>query len=298
MASVFFDLLATGLGLGSIYALVAIGFVLINKITGVLNFAQGHIALMGAYSIVVLSVDLRYPWYVSILIVLLFGVILALFLERAVFRYFIGEPVFSVIIITLALMGIFDGITRLVVGSTFQSYPDVFVMDWSVPLPLGASITGAFAMAVVLALTSVLLLTAFFNYTVYGQVLRAAAGDQQAAMALGISIQSTIKMAWVLSILITLIGGILFGMSQGGAGFSIADIIILILVATILGGLDSIPGAFVGSLVVGVLQTLGSFYLDPVVGPGFGGVFPITVLLVVILVRPHGLFGSEHIERL
>lgn len=299
MIELLAELTVQGIGLGAIYSLVAIGFVLIYKVTGVLNFAQGTIAMLGAYGITVLANDLSLSWPVTLLGLLVFGVVLGLALERFVFRYFVGEPAFSVIIVTLALMGIFEGAVRLIASSSFVAYPDVFKLDWSLSLPpFGTPVSGTFAVAVVLALLSVVAFTAFFRYTVIGQVLRATASNQQAAMALGISIRRATVLAWVMSIVITIVGGILFGISQGGAAISVADVIILVLVAAILGGLDSILGAFVGSLTVGVLDKMGAFYIEPVVGPGFGAVFPVIFLLVVILVRPHGLWGSEHIERL
>ncbi|MGM0718288.1 MAG: ABC transporter permease subunit [Halobacteriota archaeon] len=117
-------------------------------------------------------------------------------------------------------------------------------------------------------------------------------------MVLGISIERTILLSWALSIAITSIGGLLFAMSAGGAGFTIEAVGILIFAAVVFGGLDSIPGAFLGSLVVGLIQQLGAYYAEPIVGPGVGQVLPMVFLLVVILVKPYGLFGTERIERL
>jgi branched-chain amino acid transport system permease protein len=164
---------------------------------------------------------------------------------------------------------------------------------------------------VALALVVVVALMLFFRYTVTGSILRAAASDEQAAMVLGVSIERTIALAWALSIGITAIGGVLLAMSSGGAGFSIVATGIIIFAAVVFGGLDSIPGAFLGAIIVGLLQELGSFYLEggsavvlPVVdvqlnfGAGFGEILPLIFLLVVIVVKPYGLFGTERIERL
>jgi len=295
--TLLFDLLVSGVGLGALYALVAIGFALIYKVTGVLNFAQGQIALVGAYTVVVVIGYLDFPPFVAIGGAILLGIVMGLVLERVVFRYFIGEPILSIIIVTLALAGILDGGTRLLAGPNFQSYPEALSLDWSVSLPFGASIQGAFAIGVIAAVGVVIVLMLFFKYTVIGQILRASASDQQAAMALGVSINKTIIIAWVLSITITVIGGILYAISQGGAGFAIENVGIIIIAAVVLGGLDSIQGAFIGSIVVGILEQLGSFYLDSIFGGGFGTVFPLVFLLGVIVVKPYGLFGTERIER-
>lgn len=297
-----FDISVSGIGLGALYALVAMGFSLIYKVTGVLNFAQGQLALVGAYSVVVFStpaiVGVGLPAAGALLATILLGVLLGIALERVVFQHFIGEPVLSVIIVTLALGGIFEGTVRWLVGPNFQAYPAALQPGWNVSLPLGASIGASFAIGVVLSLLIVLALMAFFRYTVMGSILRAAASDQQAAMVMGVSIERTIIVAWTLSIAITAIGGILLAMARGGAAFSIEAVGIIIFAAVVFGGLDSVLGAFIGALVVGLLQELGSFYAESFFGPGFGEILPMIFLLLVIVVKPYGLFGTERIERL
>ena len=302
-----FDITVSGVGLGALYALVAMGFSLIYKVTGVLNFAQGQIAMVGAYSVVIFGTSAvlatAIPAYAAVAITIIVGVILGLLLERVIFRQFIGEPVLSVIIVTLALGGIFEGFIAFLFGRNFKAYPAELAFNWSVGLPFGASIQGAYAVAVVIALVIVAALMLFFRSTVIGSILRASASDEQAAMVLGVSIERTIALAWTISIAITAIGGILLAMSSGGAAFSIENTGIIIFAAVVFGGLDSIPGAFIGSIVVGLLQELGSFYLEGGAaiidfGPGFGEILPLIFLLVVIVVKPYGLFGTERIERL
>ena len=313
----FFQIAVDGVGLGALYALVAMGFALIYKVTGVLNFAQGQVALVGAYLVVLLgtgaAIDgLQVSAPVAVAATVVIGVLLGILLERVVFRPFIGEPVLSVIIVTLALGGIFSGLVNFLFGQNFRRYPDALVLEWNVGLPLGASIPGSYAVAVLLSLVIVAVLMLFFRYTVTGSILRAAASDEQAAMVLGVSIERTVAVAWALSITITTIGGVLLAMSSGGASTtSIKTTGIIILAAVVFGGLDSIPGAFVGAIVVGLLRELGSYYLQgstavvvPVVdvqldfGFGFGNILPLILLLVVIIVKPYGLFGTERIERL
>ncbi len=313
-----FDVVVSGLGLGALYALVAMGFALIYKVTGVLNFAQGQLALVGAYAVVILGtpavIGLELPAAGALVATILLGVALGVLLERLVFREFIGEPVLSVIIVTLALGGILDGTIRFLLGPGFRGYPDPLTVSWSASLPLGASLRGAYAIAVVVSLVVVVVLMAFFKYTVLGSILRAAASDEQAAMVLGVSIERTIVLAWTLSITITAIGGVLLAVSRGGAAFSIESVGIIIFAAVVFGGLDSIPGAFIGALLVGLIREVGGFYFvgsTAVVvplptagrtaldfGPGFGEVLPLIFLLGVLLVKPYGLFGTERIERL
>jgi len=312
----FFQIAVDGVGLGALYALVAMGFALIYKVTGVLNFAQGEIALVGAYLVVLFGTGaavggLQVSAPVAVAATVVVGILLGILLERVVFRPFIGEPVLSVIIVTLALGGIFSGFVNFLFGQNFQRYPDALVLDWNVGLPLGASISGSYAVAVLLSLVIVAALMLFFRYTVTGSILRAAASDEQAAMVLGVSIERTIAVAWALSITITTIGGVLLAVSTQGPSPRIATTGIIILAAVVFGGLDSIPGAFVGAIVVGLLRELGSYYFEggtavvaPVVdvqldfGPGFGNILPLILLLVVIVVKPYGLFGTERIERL
>ncbi|MEF8807401.1 branched-chain amino acid ABC transporter permease [Natronomonas sp.] len=313
--AIFFQQAVDGIGLGALYALVAMGFSLIYKVTGVLNFAQGQLALVGAYGVVILGtttiIATPLPAVVAVIVTILIGIALGVVLERVVFQQFIGEPVLSVIIVTLALGGIFGGFIQFLFGRNFKAYPEALVFEQNVSLPLGASVDAAYALAVLLSLVVVAALMLFFRYTVTGSILRAAASDEQAAMVLGVSIERTIALAWALSIGITAIGGMLLAMSSGGAGFAIETTGIIIFAAVVFGGLDSIPGAFIGAVVVGLLEELGSYYLEggtaivaPVIdvklnfGAGFGEILPLIFLLVVIVVKPYGLFGTERIERL
>jgi branched-chain amino acid transport system permease protein len=300
-----FEITVDGIGLGALYALVAMGFALIYKVTGVLNFAQGQIALVGAYAVVIFGTPafLGIPPVAAVVGTIVLGVVLGILLERVVFRQFIGEPVLSVIIVTLALGGIFSGLLRFGLGQNFRGYPQALVPGWTLQLPFDASMRAAFAVGIVLSLVIVIALMLFFRYTVTGSILRAAASDQQAAQVLGVSIERTIVIAWTLSIAITAIGGMLLAVSRGGAAFNIEVVGIIIFAAVVFGGLDSIPGAFIGAIVVGLLEELGRYYLEggtAIVdfGPGFGEVVPMIFLLIVILVKPYGLFGTERIERL
>lgn len=297
----FFEITVAGIGLGALYSLVAIGFVIIYKITGVLNFAQGQIALVGAYAVVFFVAMAGLHPYLAIIAMILSGIALGVILERGVFRHFVGESVLSLIIVTLGLLGILNGVVRLLphAGPSYRAYPSELQLDWGLSIPvLRVSITGTFFVAILLSVLVTISLVAFFRYTIVGTALRAGASDQQAAMVLGISIERNILIAWVLSCVITMVGGMLFAMSRGGAAMSIDWVGIVIFTAVILGGLDSVPGAFIGSLVVGLLEQYGGFYLDPILGEGFGQILPLLFLVAVVVIMPYGLFGTEEIERI
>lgn len=298
-----FNFFVTGLGKGAVYALIAIGFALIYKVTGVLNFAQGWFAALFAFLPVVLTtqvvVALNLPPLAAVAITVLAGVAVGLVLERGIFRYFIGEPILSVIVVTLALVASIESLIQYFLGPGFRSYPEAIQPDWTVPLLFDVELQASFAIAIALAVLTVGLLMAFFRYTVSGSILRAAASDQQAAMVLGVSIERTIIVAWTISLTITSIGGVLLAMSSGGVSLGpYQDVGILVFAAVVLGGIDSIPGAFVGAITIGVVEELGTGYLDELVAPGFGGILPLILLLFIIVVLPYGLFGTERIERL
>jgi branched-chain amino acid transport system permease protein len=291
------ELLITGFGRGSLYALPTIGFVLVYKVTDLLNFAQGIIVVLGAFSVIIFT-DWGLPIPAALLMALVLAVTLALVLERVIFRQFIGEPELSLVLVTIALISLIGGTVQAVVGGRlYFGYPDGLLIP-SVTLPLGYSLRGSFAVGIVVSLLVLGILVAFFKYTVLGVGLRAAASDQQAAMLLGISISQATKIAWMISITITMVGGILLAMSLGGATFAFEVVLILVFAAAIFGGLDSLIGAYIGSIVIGMLQIIGRFYYPPIYGSGFGEVLPMLFLLGVIVVKPYGLFGTERIERL
>lgn len=293
----FANLTISGLGLGSIYALAAMGFAVIYKTTGVLNFAQGILVVVGAYSIVLLS-GVGIPVPVAIVGALAFAIVLGLFLERAVFRHFIGEDELAVVIVTLALIPVFNGLLQAIMGGQrFRAYPDSLSIE-SVALPLGLEMRGSYTLGLLLAVVTVVVFVAFFRYTVLGSALRAASDDQQAASVLGISISQVIKISWALSILLAVLAGIGIGITHGGASFGLDMVIVFIFAAVIFGGLDSVLGAFVGSLVVGLLEMYGGHYYEIVFSPGFDLVLPMLFLLGVIVVKPYGIWGTERIERL
>jgi branched-chain amino acid transport system permease protein len=284
----------TGLATGGVYALVALGFVLIYKASDVVNFAQGDLLLVGAYVGWALTTA-GLPFPVAFVLTLCVAGVVGLLVERLVLRRMIGQPVIAVIIVTLGLSSMVRGLMFLVAGTEVRRFPDDIFS--STPLALGPVVVPQiYAWAMGIAALAVCLLTAFFRYSRQGIALRAAADDQQAAMSMGIRISWTFALSWALSAAVAAAGGILLG-NLTGVNFTLAEFGLLVFPVVILGGLDSIPGAIVGGLAIGLLQNVASGYLDPCVGGGLKNVFPFFVLVAILMIKPYGLFGRVRIER-
>jgi branched-chain amino acid transport system permease protein len=286
--------LITGVSTGGIYALVALGLVLIYKSSDVINFAQGDLLLVGAYVGWTLTTA-GLPFPVAFGLTLLVAAGIGLVVERLVLRRMIGEPVIAVIIVTLGISSMLRGLVFFAASTEVRRFPDaIFPIT---PLQAGPFlIPQIYAWALFIAAAAVVALTAFFRFSRQGIALRAAADDQQAAMSMGIRISSAFALSWALSASVAAAGGILLG-NLTGVNFSLADFGLLVFPVVILGGLDSIPGAIVGGLLIGTLQNLASGYLDPCVGGGLKNVFPFFVLVAILLLKPYGLFGRVRIER-
>jgi branched-chain amino acid transport system permease protein len=290
----FASQLITGTAAGGIYALVALGLVLIYKSSDVINFAQGDLLLVGAYvGWALTTAGLPFPVAFGLTLLVAAGV--GLIVERLVLRRMIGEPVIAVIIVTLGLSSMLRGLVFFAASTEVRRFPDgIFPIA---PLQAGPFlIPQIYAWALVIAAAAVVALTLFFRFSRQGIALRAAADDQQAAMSMGIRISSAFALSWALSASVAAAGGILLG-NLTGVNFSLADFGLLVFPVVILGGLDSIPGAIVGGLLIGTLQNLASGYLDPCVGGGLKNVFPFFVLVAILLLKPYGLFGRVRIER-
>jgi branched-chain amino acid transport system permease protein len=207
----------------------------------------------------------------------------------------IGEPIIAVIIVTLGLSSMLRGLVFFVASTEVRRFPEgIFPIT---PFQLGPfTVPQIYAWALAIAALAVVLLTLFFRFSRQGIALRAAADDQQAAMSMGIRISWAFALSWALSASVAAAGGILLG-NLTGVNFTLADIGLQVFPVVILGGLDSIPGAILGGLIIGILQNLASGYLDPCVGGGLKNVFPFFILVFILMLKPYGLFGRERIER-
>ncbi len=288
----FMQFLMSGLSMGSIYALVALGFVLIYKATSILNLAQGEFLMVGAYFCLSLTLDFGLDFVASFLLTMVFSVILGLAVERLVLRPLIGEPIISVIMVTLGLTYIMRGLVIMIWGNDirqFNIFPDQPIDFW------GVKLTYLYLYSMGISFALLIFFAIFFKYARTGVFMRAVADHQTAAQSMGISVKRVFAMSWCIAAVVSSIGGILVG-NIAGVGVDLSYIGLKVLPAVILGGLDSILGAIIGGLIVGVLEFLSAGYLDPYI-PAINEVFPFIVLVLVLMIKPYGLFGIEEIER-
>ena len=291
----FLQLVINGLVVGSVYALVALGFVIIFKSTSVVNFAQGEFLLLGAYISLAVVGQYHMPFWVAVIITLLFSVVLGMLIERLILRPMIGEPVISVIMVTLGLSSVLKAIVQGIWGTDTRPYPEIFP---STPVQIGPlPVSQGYIYSVVCVALLLLLFTLFFKYSREGIAMRATAFSQQVAQSMGISVRRMFALAWAIAAVVSAIGGILLGGVRGGVDAALASIGLKVIPVVILGGLDSIIGAIVGGLLVGVLENLAGGYLDPLFGGGVKEVAPFVVLVLILMIKPYGLFGKVHIDR-
>jgi len=298
---VFLQLLITGLMVGSIYALVALGWTLIYKSSGVLNLAMGELTLIGAY-VSLTFYQWGFPFPLAFLATLAIGAILGLLTEHLMLRPLIGEPVLTVIMVTVGMSFFFKGLVELVWGTdTIIFTPPVFPAE---PIKIGSVVIGqVYLWSFVAAIALLFIFVAFFQYTRWGLSMQATADDEMAALSLGVSAKFVYALAWAIAFMASGVGGTLLG-NINGVNISVGYLGLLVLPAVVLGGLNSVPGAIVGGFVIGLLQNLAGGYLenltigDLVLIPGGAKeIFPFVVMLIVLLAKPYGLWGWTRIER-
>ncbi len=287
---VFLQLSVSGLSNGMVYALAAVGFVVIYKASDVINFAQGELLLLGAYLTFFFVAQLGLPWSLGVLLALLTAVGAGLLIERFVLRPLIGEPIISMIMVTIGLSSLLKGLVNAVWGPRPRPFP-AFVPSGDVRL--GSAVLGADRL-VIIALTVGLLvaLGLFFRVARDGIAMRAIADDQQAALSMGISIKRVFALAWAMAAASAAIGGVMLA-NIVGVSQDIGAIGLRVFPVVILGGLDSIAGAVVGGAIIGLLEA----YTGGYIGHGVNLIVPFVLLIVVLMVRPYGLFGREIVER-
>lgn len=286
----FLQLTLTGLTNGAVLALVALGFVLIYKASDVINFAQGEFLLVGAYVTFGLVAEIGLPWSLGVALTLVLAVVLGVLIERLVLRPLIGEPIISVIMVTIGLSSVLRAIVSSVWGTAGQPFPP-FIPSQDVSI-LGAVVPADRLVAIGLALVLLVIFTLFFRYSRDGIAMRATADDQQAALSMGISVKRVFAVAWSISALAAALAGVLVANIVGVSG-AVSSIGLRVFPVVILGGLDSIPGAILGGVVIGLLES----YTGGYIGLGLGPVVPFVILILILMIRPYGLFGQEIIER-
>lgn len=293
----FLQLLVTGVSIGCIYALAALGFVLIYKASRVINFAQGELLAIGAFAVFGLAVFAGFPIWIALAGALALSFLLGLAVERVFLRPMIGEPIISVIMVTIGLASLLSGLVFFTpFGTLTARFPD-YLPD--APLVFGGIvIRWEQVLAVGMVVLFLIALTWFFTRSTLGIAMRAVADDQLASLSLGVSVERVFGLAWAAAGLSATAAGFVVGSLFGLEFASLVAIGLRVFPVVILGGLDSIAGAVVGGIIIGVLEQLASGYLDPFVpGGGTGEVFPFVILILILLVRPYGLFGTVEIER-
>lgn len=295
--SYFMQLVVSGVIVGSIYALSALGFVLIYKSSRVLNIAHGQIIASGAFITFALTAWAGLPLPISFALAMVALFFLSMAVERIFLRRLIGEPIISVIMVTIGLMSILDGIIFLTpFGSNNMSFPAFFPKD---PLSLGGvSMSWTQLVGVIVTFIFIGVLSWFFKNSTIGIAMRAVSDDQLASMSVGISVPKVFGLAWALAGVSAAAAGGIIGNITGINFETLHAFGILVFPVVILGGLDSIPGAVVAGIIMGLIQQFAAGYLDGNWGlNGTANVLPYIILLILLLFKPHGLFGTHEIER-
>ncbi len=289
----FVEVLVGGLLAGLMYSLVALGFVLIYKASGVFNFAQGSMVLFAALAFVTI-LEHGAPFWLAFVVTLLIMLALAIAIERVALRPLVNRPPMTLFMATLGLSFVIEGLAQTLFGAQVHGL-ELGIED--VPMNiLGVSISKLDLFAAGTAGALVLVLAVLFNRTRIGLALRAVADDPLAALAIGVDLRRVWTVVWAVSGVVGLVAGLLWG-ARLGVQFSLSLIVLKALPVLIIGGLDSIPGTIVGGLLIGASEKLAEVYLGPAVGGGIENWFPYLLALVFLLVKPNGLFGEVVVER-
>ncbi len=289
------QLVVSGIAVGGMYALIALGFVLIYKATSIINFATGEFMMIGAYFFYTFMVMAGLPPVPSFILVMFCAALLGFLVERTILRHMLGQPVISIIMVTIGLSSILMGLAEIIWSTDFKSFPALFPRA---PIIIGGIIVRSnLFWGFVTAMLAVAVFALLFKYAKVGVAMRATADDQMASFSMGINVRSMFTLAWAMGAVAASLGGIIIG-NIGGIQPTLGQVGLKIFPVVILGGLDSIAGAVVGGFIVGLVENIAGGYLDPYVGGGVKDVAPFVVLVLILLFKPYGLFGKEEIERL
>ncbi|MBA7486020.1 High-affinity branched-chain amino acid transport system permease protein LivH [subsurface metagenome] len=295
--SFFLQLVISGFALGMVYALIAIGFVIILKCSKAFNIAQGHFVMIGGYLGFTFLVTFHLPLWASLLAAIAVAIIMGLLIERFALRPLVGQSVLAVIMMTIALAVVFEGLATLVWGGEYKTYHGVLP---TLTLKIGEiSIPPETLIGVMVSIAVVVILMLFFRYTKSGLAMRATAEDEQVVQSAGIKVTTVYALSWVIACVVGVIGGIILG-GVSGVMIPLSSVGLKAFAVVLLGGVNSIGGAIVAGIMIGVLENISAGYLDPLLptGGGLASVFPFIVIIIVLIFRPHGLFGLAEIERI
>jgi branched-chain amino acid transport system permease protein len=286
------QLLVGGLSIGFLYGLSAMGFVMIFKSSSVLNFAHGELLAIGAYFFLALATWAKLPIPLAFLLALVGCFVLGLLIERIFLRPLIGEPLIFVIMLTVGLAAMFKGLILLLWGGNLYTYPDflpkILGLRWGV-----IQIPPVYGAALLIGTLFLTLFGLFFKFSAQGIYMRSVADNQRAALSLGVNVKRVFALSWAIAALVAGMSGMVLGIINGVNVHNLSAIGLKVFPVVILGGLDSIGGAIIGGIIIGLLETFTGGYLSP----SLRDVVPYIVLVLILLIKPYGLFGLKEIER-
>ncbi|WP_448192284.1 branched-chain amino acid ABC transporter permease [Azospirillum sp. sgz301742] len=294
-SNLLLQLLINGLIVGALYGVVAMSFVLIYKASRIVNFAQGEFLLIGAWTCWWLLTSWQLPFWIGFPITLVFMMIFGIVLQVVVLRPMIGEPIISVIMVTIGLSIVFQALMKWMFGVFAKPFPPIFASPTM--NVFGLEVQTVYVVSLAISLVIMAGFGWFFKYSRMGLAMRATAFDQQVAQSLGISVRQMFAMSWAISAMVSAVAGVVVGVVNGVSS-ALSFFGIKVFPAVILGGLDSIVGAVLGGLIVGLLENI-AHYVDSQ-WLNWGNMYeiaPFYVLIAILMVKPYGLFGTKDIER-
>jgi branched-chain amino acid transport system permease protein len=289
------QLVISGIAIGMVYSLIALGFVVIWKSSGVANLALGQLVLISSWFTYGVMVQAGLPTWLGFLLLLVFAPLLGWLIERVVLRPLIAQPILSLITVTLGIAYFLEGIVTFVWPQSLGALPDFFPVD---TVHIGsAAISQEYLWIAGISLLAFVILTLFYRYHKMGIAMRATADDQLAVQACGVPVTRIFSSSWMFACIVAAIGGVLIS-SIGGITFGLVDTGLKSFSVVILGGLDSFVGAIVAGPVIGLAENLGGGFFTPLTWPGVKDIIPFVIIVIVVLVRPFGIFGEARIERI
>lgn len=285
----------TGITVGMVYALIALGFVLVWKSSGVANLALGQLVLISAWFTYGMLVQAGLPLWLGFPLVVLFALALGWIIERFILRPLIAQPILSLITVTLGLGYFIEGVVTFIWPWSVDALPRLFPRE---PLHIGTAVVSQeYLWAAAISLVLFGLLSLYFKYHKMGIAMRATADDQMAVQACGIPVTKIFSRSWMFACVLAAVGGILMS-SIGGITFGLVETGLKAFSVVILGGLNSFLGAIVAGPLIGLAENLGGGYLTPLTWPGVREVIPFIIIIIVMFLKPYGLFGEVRIERI
>lgn len=290
------QLIITGIMVGLVYSLIALGFVLVWKSTGVANLALGQLVLLFSWFAYGMLTQAGLPYYVSLPIVIIFALFLGWTIERLILRPLIAQPILSLITVTLGLAYLIQGVVVFIWPVSVGAIPRLFPIE---PIHIGpAVVSQQYLWASLISLALFAMLSIFFRYSRMGVAMRATADDQKAVQACGIPVTRIFSQSWMFACVLAAVGGVLMS-SIGGVTFGLIETGLKSFSVVILGGLDSFLGAILAGPIIGLTENLGDTYITRLIGwEGLKEVIPFIIIIIVMFIRPYGLFGEERIERI